>query len=295
MSTMSESLVKVNTKDGFVFHGLLVKPKVFTDNIIIHIHGSAGNFFQSSFYPFLFKAAVDSGYSFLSTNNRGSGVYNIEAGTKPTGGAVEIFEECLIDLDSWIKFALEQRFKNVILEGHSFGTNKIQYYLLNGKYKKKVKAIILLGFSDPYGGQIEYLDRNNLKNEVVLKEARQLVSEGKPLQLLSNPLINWGEVAQTAQSYISFMSKDSNLSKTLPLRDRKRLDNFRKIQVPILGIVGDHNECTVINPKEAVNLLNKENKNARCYMIKGSDHSYTGKEQELIRLVTTFIKGLKSK
>lgn len=290
-SAVGYPIVKVKTEDGLEFHGQLGKPKKLSDGIIIHIPGSAGSFYWNSFYPFLFGMAGELGYAFLSTNNRGSGVYEIESGTKPTGAAVEIFEECLYDIDAWMEFALDQGFKNIILEGHSFGTNKVQYYLLNGKYKDKIKAVILLGFTDSYGGQLDYLERNSLKNEDVLEEARKLISEGKPLQLLSNLYINWGELPQTAQSYISLMSPNSNLSKILPLRDKKSLDNFGKIQIPILGVVGDHNECTVISPQEAIDLLNKENKNAKCFMIKNSNHGYVGKEKELADIVSSFLVG----
>jgi len=285
-------IVKVTTLDGYSLHGLLLEPKVKGESIIIHLHGSAGNFYQSAFYPYLFKLANDLNIAFLSTNNRGSDVYYVEIDTKYTGAAIEIFEECLFDIDAWIKFALSIGYKNIILEGHSFGTNKIQYYALNGKYKKMVKALILLGFTDSYGGQLEYLKKNNQRNEDILKEASELIKENKPFQLLSDLYINWGELPQTAQSYKNFMTSGSVLSNILPLGQSKNFTNFKKIGIPILGVVGDTGECTVISPKKAVDRLSKENKNARCYMIEDCNHSYQGKEEELIKIIRIFIKTL---
>lgn len=292
---MKFPIVNVVTNDGYTLHGLFSEPRKKSQTIIIHIHGSAGNFYQSNFYPYLFKMANQLNISFLSTNNRGTGVYDIEKGTKYRGAAVEIFEECLLDIDSWIEHVVALGYKNIILEGHSFGTNKIQYYILNGKYKSKVKSLILLGFTDSYGGQLEYLKSINLKNEVVLKEAKKLISQNRPLQLLSYELINWGELPQTAQSYFNFMSPGSKLSQILPLRERVNLDNFKKIDIPILGIVGDHDECTVLPPKEAVDMLNKQNKNANCYMIKDSNHIYEGREFELIKITKKFLSNLNYK
>jgi len=289
---MEFPIVEVITSDNYTLHGLLSESVERSKTIIIHLHGSAGNFYQSSFYPYLFKMSDKMNISFLSTNSRGTGVYDIEEGTKPRGAAIEIFEECLLDIDAWIEYVLNLGYKNIILEGHSFGTNKIQYYFLNGKYKSKVIALILLGFTDSYGGQLEYLKTKNLKNENILEEAKKLVSQNKPMQLLSHPLINWGELPQSAQSYLNFMSPDSSLSKILPLPIRGNLDNFKKIQVPILGVVGDHDECTVIPPKEAVDMLNKQNKNANCYMIKDSNHSYKGKEDKLVKIIINFLTGL---
>jgi pimeloyl-ACP methyl ester carboxylesterase len=217
-------------------------------------------------------------------------VYDIETGTKPRGAAVEIFDECLIDIDAWIGFAFAIGYKNIILEGHSFGTNKIQYYALNGKYAASVKSLILLGFTDSYGGQLVYLEKNHIKNEDVLAEAEQLIRQNKPLQLLSNLLINWGELPQTAKSYKNMMSPGSALSGILPLPYGKGLPNFREIRIPILCIVGDRNECTVIPPADAVTLLNRENNLARCFMIGNSNHSYEGKEAELVQIIRRFLE-----
>ncbi len=287
---MNFPIVKITTQDDYPLHGLLLEPDVKTETVIIHLHGSAGNFYQSTFYPYLFNLANDLNIAFLSTNSRGSDVYNIETGTKHTGAAIEIFEECLFDIDAWIEFALSKGYKNIILEGHSFGTNKIQYYTLNGKHKSKIKALILLGFTDSYGGQLEYLKKNNKDNEDILREAEKLIKQNKPFQLLSDLYINWGELPQTAQSYKNFMTSGSALSNILPLGQNKNFTNFKKIATPILGIVGDSGECTVIPPKEAVDRLNKENKNAEFYMIENCNHSYQGKEKELIKIIRVFLE-----
>jgi hypothetical protein len=161
---------------------------------------------------------------------------------------------------------------------------------LNGKYKSKVKALILLGFTDSYGGQLDYLKKNGKRNEDVLKEAKELVKQGKPHHLLSDLYINWGELPQSAQSYISFMSDDSALSNILPLGQSKEFTNFKKIRMPILGIVGDTEECTVIPPKLAVEKLNQENHNADCYLINNCSHGYQGKEKELVKIVRRFLE-----
>ncbi len=83
---MDYPIVKVKTQDGYSLHGLFLEPKIKTKSVIIHFHGSAGNFFRNTFYPYLFKLANDLNIAFLSTNNRGSGVYDVEIGTKYTGG-----------------------------------------------------------------------------------------------------------------------------------------------------------------------------------------------------------------
>ncbi len=290
MKSINYPIVKVTTEDGYSHHGLLFEPELETETIVIHFHGSAGNYYYNDFYPYLAQLSNGLDIAFLSTNSRGSDVYNVEFGTKYTGAAIEIFEECLLDIDAWIEFAISKGYKNIILEGHSFGTNKIQYYAINGKHRSLVEALILLGFTDSYGGQFEYLTKIGKRNEDILKEAEELVKKGKPYQLLSDININWGELPQSAQSYLNFMSNDSALSNVLPLGQNKEFTNFKRIKIPILGVVGDTGECTVIPPKAAVDKLNKENEMAECYMIENCNHSYQGKEEELIKIVGKFLK-----
>lgn len=286
---MKFPIVKTTTQDGYLLHGLFIEPTNSTNNIIIHIHGSGGNFYWNTFHQYYAEMANILQYSYLSVNTRGADVYNTETGSNSTGSAVEIFEESIFDINSWIEWIILKGYKNIILSGHSFGTNKIQYYALNGEYKKKIKALILLGFTDSYGGQLEYLKKNNLKNEDFLNESEKLIHEGNPLQLLSNPHVNWGELPQTAQSYLNFMSPNSALSKILPLGTTQKLENFQKINIPILGIVGDTNECTVIPPNKAVVLMNNQNINAQCYMLEKCTHGYKGKEKEVIEKIKKFI------
>jgi pimeloyl-ACP methyl ester carboxylesterase len=286
---MNYPIVKVTTEDDYTLHGILSEREK-NKGIIIHIHGTAGNFYFSPFLQELAQTVDTLNYSFLSTNNRGSGVYNVEKGTKYTGAAIELFEECLLDIDAWVSFVLQKGYKNIILEGHSFGTNKIQYYALNGKYRSAIKALILLGFTDSYGTQLQYLNTIHRKNEEYLQEARQLMDQNKPLQILSDLYANCGELPQTAQSYFNLMSKDSALSRVIPLRKGKDLINFRKIKIPILGVVGDKNEYTVIPIQDAMKLLQSENKLATIRQIKSCTHGYTGKEKQLAEIIKRFIK-----
>ncbi len=86
------------------------------------------------------------------------------------------------------------------------------------------------------------------------------------------------------------MTPNSTLSNILPLGQEKIFDNFRKIKIPILGIIGDTNECTVISPKKAVNKLRNENNKAECYIIENCNHSYEDKEHELIAIIKRFLE-----
>lgn len=275
--------------DGLLLHGLLNEPKQPTEIIVIHTHGTSGNFYWNSFYKFFAESANALGLSYLATNNRGSSIYEFEEGFVPHGAALEHFEDCLLDIDAWIEFALSKRYKKVILEGHSFGTEKVVYYAAKGKHKDAVAAIILLGFADSYGTQERYLRKTGKE---LMSEATQLMKEGKPYQLLSDLHAQAeGAIPASATTYVNFFTPGSELSKAFPLRNGKELLLFQTIHVPILGVIGDlDEEYTHIPIHNAMILLHSENPLAEAHQIKNSGHGFDGKEAELAAVIADFLK-----
>lgn len=286
---MKYPVVSVKTKDGLDLEGLFFEPENHTDLIKIHLHGTAGSFFYNNFYEGLISSSLELGISHLTTNNRGTGVYEVESGTMSHGASLEKFEDCVYDIDAWIEFALSKGYKRIILEGHSFGTEKSVYYMNRGNYADKVVAVILMGFSDNIGTQLKY--ENKIGHNYFV-EANDLVTRGKGESLLSDMSGLAGELPISAQTYLNFFSPNSENSFALPLRQGKNLTFFRNIKVPVLGIIGDNynGEYTIIPITEAIELLKSENKLAEAYQIKDCDHGFNGKEQEVVDLIADFLK-----
>ena len=109
-------IVNVTTTDGLTLHGLLTEPAEPACTLIVHIHGAAGNFYGNRYFEPLTNAVVDLGFGYLSANNRGAGVYELEKGTVFHGVSLERFEDSVRDIDSWIELALERGYERVILE-----------------------------------------------------------------------------------------------------------------------------------------------------------------------------------
>src|SRR6185295_14051483 len=121
-------LVQFETKDGLRLNGIL--EDTGSDTTIVHIHGKVGNFYENKFVKIMLEAYPAAGYNFLSFNNRGHSSL-VEAYKNSDvvyiGSAVEIFSECILDLEAAEKFArtLSPR---VVLQGHSLGCEKMMYY-----------------------------------------------------------------------------------------------------------------------------------------------------------------------
>ena len=95
---------------------------------------------------------------------------------------------------------------------------------------------------------------------------------------------------KTAKSYVNFYSLNSELSTALPLRKGKDLERFKEINVPILGLIGDQEEFTIIPIQNAIELLKSENKNAEAYQITNCDHEFTNHESEVYEHLSNLIK-----
>lgn len=280
---MKYPIVKIKTKDNLTLFGLLTESRK-SKTILINIHGTASGFYIEEFEGSFTEKLPQMGISTLFTNNRGNFVME---NWQKTGAALEKFEDCLMDIDAWIEKALSLGYTGIILQGHSLGTEKVVYYLEKGKYKNKVEAVILLGFSDSFGTNLKYLKTINVDPMI---EAKRLVSEGKAEQFITNPWRSHaGFLPQSAESYINFFSPNSQLSKAFPLRTGKNLSYFRKITCPILGVIGDQAEFTIIPIDEAIELLKRENINAEVYQIKNCSHSFEGKTEELLKIITNFL------
>lgn len=285
-------VVSAMTKDKLTLHGLLHRSNPATNRIVLHTHGSTGNFYFNKFYPYVVRVAASEGFSFLQTNNRGAGNYEYELGVVPHGAALELFEDSLLDLDAWIEYCLDQGLGKIVLSGHSFGTEKIIYYLNKGKYRQHVIGVILLGFCDSVGTQARYEKK---VGKSYIAEANKLEASGNGLSLLSDIFAGIaGEAPLSARSYLNFYSPGSELSGVMPLRLGGKLEMYSRISVPILAIIGDseEGEYTIIPIREAMELMCRENKLTQAHQIKNCDHGFSGHEVELASLVGKFLGNL---
>ena len=95
MTDMSYPIVNVKTSDGLVLYGLLTEPVKLAKTIDIHIHGAGGNFYGNSYFEGLTIRLVDLGIAYISTNNRGAGVYELEKGSISQGVSLQRFSQKL--------------------------------------------------------------------------------------------------------------------------------------------------------------------------------------------------------
>ena len=289
---MKYPIVQVRTSDGLWLHGLFIEsPKSKT--VFINIHGTASNFYEEDFIETMTVRFVPEGISMLSTNNRGTSVY--DAWDKK-GAAVEMFEDCLKDIDAWIEFAIEKGYSKIILSGHSLGTEKVVYYMGVGKYRDKVNAIVLLAPAD--SPRWRYYDKTNTvpgtgetgkaRIELQVKDAMKMIEDGKGDELMNRSSYA-GLMPKSPKSLLNFLGENTEILKTLPFHSGK-LSMYGKINLPILVAIGDGHEYTGIPITDALDMMKRDNPRTEAHQIKDCDHDFDGKEAELMDIVTAFIK-----
>jgi len=278
---MIQELIKLKTEDNIELTGLLYKPKEETKKVVIHVHGFAGNFYENSFVDFQSKAYTDIGYSYFPFNNRGNN-YLAELIKKENdnvsyvmgGGAYESFADSYYDIDAATNYVKSLGYNEIILQGHSYGCNKvINYYLKNNN---NINGIILLApcdlaqtNKDFINGYEEYLNKN-----------KKLYEEKK-----YNELVFTDEFPPLVFSVKTFIEDWTENTKSDIFKYRINgyiNESLKTINIPILVQIGDKDNASLVLPKEIVTeYLNNNINKLTLKFIQDANHGYIGKEQEM--------------
>jgi alpha-beta hydrolase superfamily lysophospholipase len=208
------------------------------------------------------------------------------------GAEHEKFEQCILDLDAWIEFAIERGYSKIILSGHSLGTEKVVYYMNKGKHKNKVSALVLLAPADSPRWR-QYDDTYHLSGvgktrlDKAIDRAKMLITEGRGSELVVSAYGENSKMIKTPESLLTFVGNDTEILKTLPFHSG-RLEEYKKIDKPIFAAIGNEEEYTAIPPDKALELMKRENHLTETHLL-DCDHDFTGKEGEISDLVTSFI------
>ena|SRR3989338_396669 len=279
-------LVSFLTSDHLSLPGLLYEPEKKTDRVAIYLHGNgSSSIFYGAEEMNLFGEILNkNGISFFPFNNRGAHWFKkLNAGANDTksrvlyGMAVELIKECIIDIDSAINYLKKIGYKTFYLIGVSTGANKIVVYHYYRKNNPVGKYVLLSG-GDDTGLYFEYNFKKNKKYFFqFLEKCRNVIKNGNgkklvPRSLVSDPLISYQSLYDTVNPngdynifpFNEYMNK-------LHLSKKPLFKEYRTIDKPTL----------------------KECPNRKLFtfkIIKGADHGFTGKEKELLKIITDWLR-----
>lgn len=291
---MLQEFVRINTIDGIEQPGIIYTPNEPTDKIVIHVHGLNGNFYENRFLDTLAKTYTDNNYAFLVFNNRGRDfIAELLQGNDFTiiGGSLERFKDCLLDIEGVMNWVKERNYKDIILEGHSYGCNKVLYYY-HHKKDKAIKKIVLLAPCDIPSEAKMFLGEEEYRT--AKEESTRLVNEGKEDELIDFSVMANEKIA-AGTFYFDFLPGGEN--DFIQYSKGKSGENkvLNDIDIPVSVIFGSKDVCVLTEPIDIVQTYLKNNiSKAKIYVIEGADHSYTDKYEDLAEVISEDLKNHES-
>lgn len=258
----------------------------FRDVCVIITNGTAGNIFENRFLRDVGEELEKNGFSFIYAHNSGA-FHRIDTPTKsgcPLGNTYDIFDNCLEDLQAYVDFAKQQRYKHIILGGHSYGANKVIYYLSKNQ-KEKIDKYILISPTDT----LNLKDSERISIYKLMPFALKYEKENKLDELLPYAFDNYN--LYTARAFLDFVNNPN--AKNLPIYSKNGdFSQLKQIDQVGLYIIGENDSFVYDNAYNHLQIINKnsKNKNNIIKVIKDCGHTFKNKSQELSRTILEFVK-----
>lgn len=287
---MKQELVRINSIDNIEQPGILYSPNNDTNKIVIHVHGLNGNFYENRFLDTIAKSYTDNNYAFLTFNNRGRDfITELLKGDDFTiiGGSLERFKDCILDIDGIVNWVKNKGYNEIILEGHSYGCNKVLYYY-NHKKSDNIKKIVLLAPCDIPSEGKKFLSKEEY--DKAKSDSIRLVQEGKESDLIDFSVMANGKIAAGTYYYDFLPGGENDFIRYVDGANGKS-EILNSIDIPTLIIFGDVDESVLTQPIEIVKEYLTNNINdCNIQIIEGADHSYAGRYEYLGKVIKENMK-----
>jgi pimeloyl-ACP methyl ester carboxylesterase len=190
------------------------------------------------------------------------------------GSAYERIRDCVKDIDGALRELRRRGFSEFTLAGHSTGANKIAVY---DHYKKRnrIRRYVLIAGADDTG--LEYKRYGARRFRALLKKARSM----PPNALMPGRMMSWRSFYDMANP-----NGDYNVFPFLETtRGRRPFRFIRGIRKPALYVYGQNDQYRF----DAALLARNIGPNGEIVIMRDADHGFTGREEELARLIVDWV------
>lgn len=285
---MSAYKLDVPTKRGSVLNGVLFRnDDGKSDTALIAITGIHGNFYSNPFYYNIGSTLNNGGIDFIyaQTNDAFNRIktFNTKTGkTEIIGSYNEYFSYTDDDIDAYLDFAESQGYLNVILAGHSFGANKVIYYLSRHHDKKRVSHFLLLSPAN-----LEWLMKGVTVQEKNI--VRSMHDNGKGKDMLPFAFMGWVPcIADTAYDWLF-----SDTLNNVHVEADKDFSQVSEITHTGALLIGTYDNFTYGDPSGFLSNINSHMPTAsenKLIFIEKTGHTYQRKEQETAERILGLLK-----
>lgn len=278
-------IIEVKTKSENTLFGCLYGEK-YKDTCVIITNGTCGNIFENKFLQVVGEELEKNKISFIYAHNSGA-FHRIDTPTrsgKPIGNTYDLFDNCLEDLQSFVDFAKDYGYKHIILGGHSYGANKVVYYLSQNQ-KEKIDKYILISPTDTD----RLKDHEQLSADKLMPIAMKFKKENKLDEVMPEMFDNYNYY--TARAFLDFIKNKH--AKNLPVYskngDWKQLKSMRQTALFVMGEKDGFAFGDTIKHLETIK-ENTKTKKSIVKVIENCGHTFRNKEKELAKVILDFVK-----
>ena len=281
-------IIKVNTKRGLELKGAMWGDTSM-HSVVIMMSGICSNVFQNELLTstgellskhniaYIAGHAMDAfsciAYSDFSTGKQ-----------KTTGVVFDDFSIAYEDVEAYIKYAKDLGFENIILAGHSLGSNKIIHYLGN-TCDNWVDYFIV---SAPVDLAHWFNVMPNVKESIDL--AKKYVNEGRKNEIL--PYLFGGFSPMCAESVLSLYNA-YNLKNCPVISGDGETNSLFNIKANGSFIIGGKDSLTDGKPEEFIEKINSYCKHPQLNQVKvvpDASHIFYGKHEEYAQMILNCIE-----
>ena len=271
-------IIKVNTPRGLELKGAMWGNNLM-DTVVIMMSGICSNVFQNDLLPatgellsanniaYIAGQAMDAfsmiAYSDLKNHKQ---VY--------TGVVFDDFNLVYEDVEAYVKYAKELGFKNIILAGHSLGSNKIINYL--GTTSDSYVDYFIVTAPVDLGYWWKVMPNINK----CLELAKEFVAEGRGEEIL--PYVFGGFSPISAKTVLNFYNAD-NLKNCPVLSGDGETNSLSSIKINGAFVIGGKDSMADGSPKEFMESINsycKHPENNKVIVIPDASHIFYNKHNE---------------
>lgn len=281
-------IIKVKTERGLELKGAMWGD-VSMDSVVIIMSGICSNVFQNDLLPAAGEMlssnsiaciaghAMDAfsciAYSDFSTGKQ-----------KFTGVVYDDFSLAYEDVESYVKYAKELGFKNIILAGHSLGSNRIINYLGNTPDNFVDYFVVSAPVDLAYWFNVmPYIKE-------CIETARKFVDENRGQEIL--PYLFGGFSPMCAETALSFYNAH-NLKNCPVISGDGETDSLFNIKINGTFVIGENDSLTDGNPKEFIEKINSCCKNPeqnQVIVVPEASHIFYGKHEEYAKVMFDIVR-----
>lgn len=283
-------ILRVRTPRGLELVGTIFEAEK-SDTVLVMMTGICSNVFQNELLYKTGKLLSENGISVIIAHAHDS--FSCFAYTdfsigkqRHTGVFNDDFNMVYEDVESYIKYAKEMGFKNIILAGHSLGSNKVIHYLGNTT-DNYVNYFIV---SSPVDIMHWFEVMPNIDKCCSL--AKSWVEEGRGDDIL--PFLFGGFSPMTANTVLGFYNAD-NLKNCPVLSGLGETNSLYNIKPHGAFIIGSKDSVTGDSPKgfmETLNSWTREPEHNRVIEIEGGSHIFYGKHDVYAQTVLEVLQAV---